>query len=528
MSITIFFRWLIVLGMLYMGACKKTEKDYHPQYFAKFHTQLDSTYSLTQRWEILDSLESALHQYPIGVGDKAQYYRERMAYWLDTKNYTNVFLYLDSIDDIIKGKMDDPYFAGIYVGGLTIRSECYMQMNNYDAALDYQFRAMGAKKLQGLFDSLDYNERMANLHYQMGRYKLAAGYSKKIIDATERGNLPPFDKFASIQAHMDNVGLCYAGAGMYDSAGYYYQQALDYIDQLEALYPQKNSNLRLAKATIKGNFAKVKLINKDYGSAESMILENIAFIKGIDDHEALFLQSDLANVYLEWNKPEKAEKLLEELDSLCHFQIRPDTLRALNMAWNLQMQKLYEGKGDIKKAFAYNRQYMALRNSRAVVKKYTFTRDLTTDLESMEQAGIKASLEKGNQKKSFHLTIAFVLSVIGIVSALFVWNNLWRTAKQEKALQVLNREIEEKNEAIKTAFESLAHIRFENSKITKMIAHDLKNPIGGIRTLVYSFLKQTQPDETKRWMKQMEMECNRSIVIINGLLNDKQIDQREL
>jgi signal transduction histidine kinase len=79
-----------------------------------------------------------------------------------------------------------------------------------------------------------------------------------------------------------------------------------------------------------------------------------------------------------------------------------------------------------------------------------------------------------------------------------------------------------RNEDLQHAFQSLEQSHKENSRIVRVVAHDLKNPISAIRTLIYSLLRKEEPGSVNREVFELiETTCIDSVALINDLLNNK-------
>ena len=146
------------------------------------------------------------------------------------------------------------------------------------------------------------------------------------------------------------------------------------------------------------------------------------------------------------------------------------------------------------------------------------------EVEHKEQTAINTGLDQKNKATSMRLTIFFILIVLAAITGFFVWSNLKRAARQEKSLEALNVELELKKKDLEETFASLQQLQKENGKITRMVAHDLKNPVGGIRNLLYSFVKKQPPGEIKNTLESMSADCDTSIAIINQLVHEVPVD----
>lgn len=512
-------KWYALLHFFCVVSCRHAAKDEYPEYYGSLMYKIQSTYNIAKRTSLIDSLQIALRQHPHGVKDLCDFYSVKSDLYRVAGDYSNSIVYLDSVTLILKDELNKPALAVIYASTKLAKSECYLNMKNYDAGMNELLNARNV--INSLSDKnhcrfYGYNQRIATMLYKQTRYQLAVNYFKKAMtDAMQCDSA--VGKFAGVQGQLDNIGMAYAALDMRDSANHYFQQALDYIKQHEHEFPESASFMPLAKGVVYGNMAKIKRQQKQFAEAEKLCLMAINNTEGTYTNVPLEAQFELVNIYRDWGELEKAERVLAQLDSAQHFstaRLGDDN----TLIWFRAMQEIWTKKGNAPAAFRYSLRYQALRDSIDQKTKANIERDMERELENKEQVAMKELLEKENQKKAFQVAIVLILSLFGIVVGSFVWINLQRVAKQERKLQELNSEIQMKNNDLKTAFESLEYLKIESHKIGKMVVHDLKSPLGGIRNMVYTFLRRPQTDEVKRAMEQILEECNQSIIIVNDLL----------
>jgi signal transduction histidine kinase len=132
----------------------------------------------------------------------------------------------------------------------------------------------------------------------------------------------------------------------------------------------------------------------------------------------------------------------------------------------------YNGLDDNVKAFAYSKQLVQLHDQQAQINKNSGIDYLDYALKDQQLKSLKT--RTGYQTALLILTIVICfLSIIGIVS---IRKNLKRT-------KLLNEKIIKQNTSMKEALGALEQSQADNTRMIKIAAHDLRNPIGGIAGL---------------------------------------------
>jgi tetratricopeptide (TPR) repeat protein len=520
MALVTLFKWLMFFGILYAGVCSRVEKDEHPEYYGKYIDTLSSNYDRATGNIALHSYQIAMQRFPVGIMDKVNFFRYQASFFRSREEFKNAFISLDSIDQLVKGNPQKKYVVE-YVKNQFAKSECYLALKNYDAVMNCLLDAKTVINNNKDIDHCEYtgyNQRLAGILYSQGRYKLAIDYFRKAMADALECDPTEIGKFEAVQRNLDNIGMAYAQIGIYDSAYYYYKATLEYVNKREHEFPKYTAFMPLARAVAYGNMAKIKRVQKLYAEAEQLSMDAIAITKDVYSNIPIDSQFELVNLYMDWGKLNKAKQVLHALDSVNHF--RDSTFDQNSTFWHLAMEKLWAKMGDTVKAFQYNERYLAIRDSLDKNRTTNLARDMEMEIAHKEQAVIKTGLERKNKATSMRLTIFFILIVLAAITGLFVCSNLKRAARQEKLLEALNVELELKKKDLEETFVSLQQIQRENGKITRIVAHDLKNPVGGIRNLLYSFVKKQEPGEVRNALESMSADCDTSIAIINQLVKE--------
>lgn len=117
---------------------------------------------------------------------------------------------------------------------------------------------------------------------------------------------------------------------------------------------------------------------------------------------------------------------------------------------------------------------------------------------------------RNKQTKIWLLMAAF--SVTFVLLALILW--------QFRTTRLLNRRISEKNNHMQKALNSLEQSQTDNTRIMKIVAHDLRNPIGASLSLADLMLADPgRSMEDKNMLEMMRTSCEHSLELVSDLLH---------
>jgi signal transduction histidine kinase len=116
--------------------------------------------------------------------------------------------------------------------------------------------------------------------------------------------------------------------------------------------------------------------------------------------------------------------------------------------------------------------------------------------------------------------VALAGAGLSIAIGLLIWRNYRQSTRHIHTLESLNRQINRKNLHLQSALASLEKSHEDNSRMMKIVAHDLRNPIGGISGLSALMLKEDSFSISQRGMLEMiHKSSNHSIELIQDLVN---------
>lgn len=521
---------LLTMSFLYLSGCIHQPKDFHPENFGIFFYRLDTVSSVARSGKILDELDSALKVLPAGAGDKARFFERKASYNMQNVNYIAAMQYTDSLMLISRTRLSNELFARLYTNALLGKGDIHVALNNYDEGLKYyaEGKSYAESMLKDTCIFSAYHTRIGNIYFALTRYQLAA---KHFIEAYQEEldcKKDPFDQFVYGQMNLTNAGLAYANAHMNDSAEFYYQKALQFIDARKAQFPHKASYIKLCIGVAEGNYGDIRFRQARYSEAETFYRNSIQKTASDLSEYTYSCRMSLARMYTKWGKESEAEREIMSLDLSAPFFSRPKSKLMLYETFKEWM----EAKKNPHEALRYSNLYIALKDSIDLQKKNDIERDMAKEMENKEQKIANELLRKENQVKSSQLVVIGLLAAITIIISYFAWYNLKRTKKYARTLATLNKTIKQSNEEIRSqnfslqkAYLSLEDINRRKTRIMRAVAHDLKNPISGIHNLAFSLLRKPQPADLCNTLELIKSASSNSLILINDLVKGDVADK---
>jgi len=439
-----------------------------------------------------------------------------------TRNQDLKFAYADSAITLLQDiSINDDKTALLYAEILNVKGSLYFGIKNYDEAIrNFTLAKIAISKIKDTCKLYGYYANMANILYAQKKYLLAARFFQVKYLIASKCERDSSLQFLTVQENIDNTGICYFKANLTDSAAYYYNAALKYINESERWYsttPERAANITLAKGVVYGNLADILFKQKKYSEAERLFLLSIESTKVADTVFTRSTRLSLAAMYIETNELIKAGNVIKDMAaSLDSTQVNSAlaTFYKTCSDYYLKTNQLYAAHASLLNAYRIkdslekrDRQFNAI--------------DVKREFENREQKAINQKLEKDNELKSTYLFVSIIVVAMGAIIILLVLMNLKRKAGYVNRLTTLNEEVNQKNDDLQKTLRSLEQSHKENNRIMRVMAHDLKNPISAIRTLAHSLLKKEQSASTREAFELIESACADSIVLIKDLLDNK-------
>lgn len=517
--------------ILFLFSCqKKSEQKIDYRAFVDFRFRKIQMY-LNDSARYFKAMDSIYAELPAAKRAYETYSCKRGYYRNYKRDASMALLYSDSILMATKNLEGDDGYVFWHANALFNMADDLSAVKRFREALRFYFMAREAIFKTGdtcLYS--EYSERLAMMAYRQKSYRSAATYFKQAYEQRKQcgaaNNM--YDEhvvFSNQQATLDNIGLCYGKLGIPDSAIMYYDSALHYIDQndhyaFRFINQQKVPDtdfVEMAKAVIYGNKAKELMgINKNE-EAEELLIKSIAMnssrTRAIED--VPYSLAKLSDLYVRVNRLDEAYKVLSQLNAILDTMPNTDML----IKWHLLKSNLDEKQGDLASSKKYLNRYLFMKDSLELVNLRVLTTDIENEFDHMKTASRLNTLQKSDTRKNAYLIIAGISIVFCLLVAFLIWYNYTQSRRHVGVLASLNDNISDKNTDLEKALSDLQVSQQEKSRLMKVVAHDLRNPIGGIAAASEYLLKsENYSVEQRRILETVNKSSMHAVALIQDLM----------
>lgn len=173
-----------------------------------------------------------------------------------------------------------------------------------------------------------------------------------------------------------------------------------------------------------------------------------------------------------------------------------------------RLLELYQTLGDHKKAAAYATQLLQLEDEQQVLDNASSIDYLDYALKDEQLK----SLERRTADQRWLLGLSAIAFLLVLIILILIRRNLLRT-------KGLNAKILQQNNNLKGTLSALEQSQADNTAIIKIVAHDLRNPIGAIATMTEMMLAEPdRSEEDREMMGLMKTSAQNSLQLVNELL----------
>jgi signal transduction histidine kinase len=278
-----------------------------------------------------------------------------------------------------------------------------------------------------------------------------------------------------------------------------------------------DSLLNTARGVVYGNQASVYIKKHNYDQAKSLLKKSIAIniLKSGDNNDAILSELKLARLYENQYQIDSMLPVLKVVEQQLKVIKNDEALVDLN----LLMASYYEHKQQLSKAITYHKKYDELKS---ILTKKTSTlkaTDITQQLKRFEREYEVNNLKKTNQQKNIYLIIIAAFFLMATIILLLIYLNWQKSKKLLHTLSDLNEQINSKNADLEKALDKLEVSSQEKDRILRTVAHDLRNPIGGIGSLISSVIDDENcTPEQKIYLTLVKDTAYNTLELINEIL----------
>jgi len=514
--------FLIILLIISLFSCREEAPlpPDHPEYFDRVFRKVDSLNLSPER--SFAYLDSVYREFPSpGIVDRTRRYDYKGQYYFyEKRDLQNALIYVDSTLDLLSAPEVRKKYPRQYARALLNKGEIFQYEKNRESALFYYYK--GRKAIDPVKDSCtmaDYTQRLAMTNYRQGRY---ADARDLFIQATREYSLCGVDwrSIALLQSDIDNTGMCYAAMGNWDSAAYYYNKTLAFLTKNAALFADDSVHhayFETARGVVEGNQADILLSLRDTAAAYAKFEESIRcnLRPRHDSGHALSMMVKLAGLHLAQRHFPDAQRVLGDVRATLDLKPIPD----MELAWRKLQAEWYERAGAWKEAYRALSDWRHLKDSLDRSGGGTAEMNFPNELQHMEdQYTIQLLEQRGRLKNVYLLLTGLTAGLLGVVLLLIV-RGVRRSRGYIDQLNRLNKALKRENRQTQLAIHSLNESQAGYLQTLKTVAHDLRNPVGAIAS-VLTMMDQQPPaeEQTRTWLKLIRQATDQSMALINNIL----------
>jgi len=471
---------ILSIVLFFSISCNRNNSGSHPQYFDRI---FDSAKRLTDSGlpeKAFSYLDSSYTFSSPGKYDLVRKYHTKAFYYINIAHqYTKAIPLIDSILNMLQ---DDPgNYRDDYAFALVEKGHILLEQDQYNDA----FNAYYAAKVffQKYLDTCKQAQMSTNLGlilYKQQKYTRAKEYFQKAFDESSLCSAPENSGIlGSMQGSLDNIALCYDKMGIYDSAIIYYDKALNFIAKNEKrLHSVSKTYVATARAVIYGNQGGLYSKLGNNIRAEQLLKESIRINEqpGYDNHDAQYTNIKLANLYMSTGRPGEAYAVIQRIRSSLDTMPNDEAeLRWKKLCWNY-----YDSSGNTEEAYNCYKNYISFKDSFDIKRKDLPTIDFNKTFTNLSQLYEIDLLKKSNQLKNSYLILVIVLIGTAIGVIYLIYRNNLQAKRNVAHLVSLNKQISDHNFQMQKTVNALEQSQEDNTRILKVITHDLRNPITSI------------------------------------------------
>jgi signal transduction histidine kinase len=512
--------WLLFILSFIIISCNKKNID-SGEYSEAFKTVFDKTthfFDLNQPARGIRYLDSAFSRIDNPtINDKFRFYGFHYVYSQKVnQDYKQGFLYADSMLMEARKSVTKQQYVANFAEGNYAKGDVYFGLNQFNEAYQCYFQGyLLAKSNLHNVSLADYTYRMGMIVYKQAHYKLAANYFKESYQQSILIK-DDFPEFYRKQELLNNIGISFKDNGDIDSALTYFDKCLKYINDNTLKFKSRSNMLEIARGVNYENKAQVLIKKGLYGQANELLKKSIAINikKGGDNYDAELAEINLGQLFLITHKNDSLINLLgsirNQLDSVKN--------EGAEINWNRLMGSYYLQKNNLKSALHYIQNYNSLKDS--TIKRLSSLKesDVNQQLTNFEREHEIENLNNNNKIQHIYLQLAIICAAMAVAIIFLVWRN-WRRSKFDVVtVKILNEQINQQKTNLEKALEELKKSSQEKDRILRTVAHDLRNPLGGIASLTNIMVDESDDNDLKEQLKIIKDTSSDTLELINEIL----------
>jgi len=372
----------------------------------------------------------------------------------------------------------------------------YYRQGEWQRSLEYAQEAYRlAIDSSSLIEAARVLNNIGALYYIQDNYNLA---NLKFKEAY-RLSLIANDRYTQIRS-LDNVAYSFFLIGELDSANFYAKKSIGANSKTDFSYLTSFAYRIIADVFAERNQLDSAIVTYEK-SMQLSEKQEISIFKA-------YLYYRIGSVYLRQGKLNQAELILKEGILLSS----KNNLRGELQKSHKLLAEVYEAKGDFRAAYAEQSKYLTLNDSllnKEIKNRFALVQGMfENNLMQSEFELLKAQSEIQSTRLKFANRTVWVISVAGIlILGLGVW--LYR----------LNRKKRQQNHDLALKSKELEKINQTKNKLFSIIGHDLRGPVGQVKSVVDLLIRgYLDKEEFDDLIQKLEKDVDSVCLTLNNTL----------
>lgn len=430
------------------------------------------------------------------------------------KDYSKTLAYADTMVNLMEGESPRRYSEKLALAYYS-KGDALFAMGNYDDSFKAYHNAKTALSINNdLCTSSDYNYRLAMVLYRQGKYHASKAYFQQSFNEANacRQDIPQIYRQQEVLA---NIALCDENMGHAEDAIVSAKRAVAYINQNDTI-PAKHIMFDVARGVVYGCIGRNLMAKGQLQEAETYLKKSIAInsAEGRENVDAAKVQLNLIALYFDENKPKQVLAELQVLAPRLKKMKNPE----LFAVYHRQYSRYLYSKGNNAEAFKHLRIFVQLNDSLQVVQnklRSTIISERFKNLDSQREIEV---LSRERELKNRYLLFASIIIIMAVAIVVLVYGYSLKSKRNVAQLQSFNDQISQKNIELEKAYAKLENVLRDKDAILRTVAHDLRNPIGGISALLGLMLEEDLDQEHREQVRLMREGSANALDLINSLV----------
>lgn len=492
----------------------------HPAYFDRIFHRLDSV-NLPQD-QAFQFLDSVYNHFPSpGILDRLRWYDYKGSYhFFQLHDLAGAMRYLDSGLLALSTPGAQQKYPRQYAKILIDKAETYQFENNFENALFYYRK--GLEAIRDLRDSCtmaEYTQRIAMASYRAGRYADARNFFELALRqfATCRTE---FRSFAYQQQNLDNIGECYVAMRKWDSAAFYFDSTLNFIEKAGQpfMHDSHKGYIETARGVVFGNLGDCALVQGDTVKARQLYQHSITInMQPLHDSgNALIVLVKSARLSLASGQLREAQAALREIRTALNKRPNLD----MELDWKKLHAEWLARSGDSRGAWMAMNELTNLKDSIHDAGTSVSYMDVPSELLHLEDKYTIQLLRQRDHVKTVYLLLALPILLLLAAIVFLILKSTQKSKIHIRQLNRLNKALRSENMQTQTAINALNEDQAMYLRSLKTIAHDLRNPVGAISSAA-TLLQREEGlnDSSKTMLNLIRQSADQSLQLVNGIMH---------